>query len=435
MAATLEIHGLSLRRVGGFGCRLPLLSISKGEAVALVGASGSGKSSLIRAILGLRCGVGHTVEGEVQAFGQPWPRDAELARLLLRTRVTFLPQDARAALDPTASIVNQIARATGRSQADAIAALAALGVAAGLRYPHAASGGELQRALMAMATMRGASLLVCDEPTAHLDDTSCMAVVAAIAAHCGRGGAALVATHDERLLTALPVRRLVEHEGAFVERMPAAPAWPVLSAARQQTSEPRLTGAGLAVRRGGATLFSGVDVALVAGRALAVCGPSGVGKTTLARALVGRIPVDEGKIERRPDCGLVALVSQDAAGSLTPGRTLRSLAEETRGRDVDVAMLAQELGLAAARLDAPVESLSGGEARRGALLRALAAGPDVLVLDEPTESLDRDHALRVARVLRRCCDEGRIAIACVTHDRDFAASFGDDVLDLRGRPA
>jgi ABC-type sulfate/molybdate transport systems ATPase subunit len=66
------------------------------------------------------------------------------------------------------------------------------------------------------------------------------------------------------------------------------------------------------------------------------------------------------------------------------------------------------------------------------VLRALAAAPEVLVLDEPTESLDRDSAVRVARALRRRCEEQGVAIACVTHDRAFAASFGDAVLEMGG---
>ena len=435
VSALLEIHGLALQRAGGFACRLPELCLRAGECASLVGPSGSGKSSLLRAMFGLRCGDGVRVTGETRAFGEPWPLDPKGASTLLRTRVAFVAQDARAAMDPTATVAAQIARAAGCDVPAAAAALAAFGVPAGRRHPHASSGGELQRALFAVATLRGAALMACDEPTAHLDDASCMAVANAIATHCARGGAAIVATHDERLLAALPTRRHVAHEGAFVEGAPAATPWPSMRAAMPRADEPVLTAKGLAVRRGDATVFSGIDVALLAGRSLAVCGPSGVGKTTLARALVGRIQVDQGSVVRRPGCGLVALVSQDAAGSLTPGRTLRSLATETSVEQMDVAAIAQELGLADAQLDADVSSLSGGEARRGALLRALCADPSVLVLDEPTESLDRESALRVARALRRRCEERRMAVACVTHDREFATSFGDELLELRGNTA
>lgn len=431
VSALLEIHGLALQRAGGFSCRLPELRLLGGQCAALVGESGSGKSSLLRAAFGLRCGDA-TTAGEVRAFGQTWPRDPAIVRGMLSRRVAFVAQDARAALDPTATVAAQVARATHHTEAEADAALVALGVVAGARHPHMASGGELQRALFAVASLRGAELLVCDEPTAHLDDASCAVVANAIASHCARGGAALVATHDERLLASLPVRRFVARDGAFVEGAAAPTAWPSLRAANPSSDEPLLVGRGLAKRHDGRTVFSGLDVALVAGRSLAVCGPSGVGKTTLARALVGRIAVDEGTVVRQPGCGLVTMLSQDAAGSLTPGRTLRSLATETCVKGCDIASIAEELGLADAQLDAPVASLSGGEARRGAVLRALAAGPAVLVLDEPTESLDRDSAVRVARALRRRCDERRVAIACVTHDREFAASFGDDVLELGG---
>ena len=92
VTALLEIRGLALQRAGGFACRLPELCLRAGECASLVGPSGSGKSSLLRAMFGLRCGDGVRVTGETRAFGEPWPRDPKGSSTLLRTRVAFVAQ-------------------------------------------------------------------------------------------------------------------------------------------------------------------------------------------------------------------------------------------------------------------------------------------------------------------------------------------------------
>ena len=430
MRPVLEIRELVVQREG-FACELPSLALARGETAALVGPSGCGKSSVLRAVFGLPNGRCAAARGEVAFSGTRWPADTEAARSLLRDKVAFFAQDAKSALDPTATILAQLARASGRSENDCDAALRELGVEAGRRHPHKVSGGEAQRAMFALAALRGAELLVADEPTAHLDDVACARVAEAIVAHCARGGATLLATHDARLLAALPLRQFVFDGGSFREGGCGPRPWPSLSAASSRGGEEVLVAEQVAVQRGARTLFRGVSATARAGRVLAVVGPSGVGKTSFAHALVGRVRPSEGRIERRVR-GLVAYVSQDARGSLTPSRTLRSLAMETKAEGVDLEQLARELALPTSTLDKTAAQLSGGEQRRGAILRAIAAAPAVLVLDEPTASLDRDSAERVARLVRKQCEDRGLAVVCITHDDAFARGLGDERLELRG---
>ena len=426
----LDIRELVVQREG-FACALPSLALVRGETAALVGPSGCGKSSVLRAMFGLPNGRCATARGVVECNGTRWPADADAARRLLRDNVSFFAQDAKSALDPVATIVAQLARASGRSENECDVALRGLGVEAGRRHPHAVSGGEAQRAMFALAALRGAELLVADEPTAHLDDVACARIAEALAAHCARGGATLLATHDPRLLAALPMRQFVFDGGSFREGCSGPKPWPSLSAASMSGSEAVLVAEQVAVQRDGRTLFRGVSATARAGRVLAVVGASGVGKTSFAQALVGRVLPSEGRVERRVR-GLVAYVSQDARGSLTPSRTLRSLAMETKADGVDLEQLAKELALPTSTLDKTAAQLSGGEQRRGAILRALAAAPAALVLDEPTASLDRDSAERVARLVRKQCEDRGLAVVCITHDESFAASLGDERLELRG---
>jgi peptide/nickel transport system ATP-binding protein len=432
VTAVLEIRELALRRVDGFACQLPQLTLRRGECAALVGPSGCGKSSLLRAAFGLPNGQCVQSGGDVMLLGQRFVPFSASAQKSLASEIAFLAQDARAALDPTASLAAQVARASNATLRDANAALLRLGVDSAARAPHAVSGGEAQRAMFAVAQLRRAPLWVCDEPTAHLDDAACAIVAAAIAAHCEASGAALLATHDTRLLRALSCRTLHSEGGTFASNVDRAAPWPTLRAASRDEAEPLILATQLLARRGDRVLFSHLDLQAKAGRVLAIRGASGVGKTTLGRMLARRVRPDAGSVEWRIGDGMVAMVSQDAGGSLTPSRTLRSLARETKRCDVDLDAIANELALPIACLDRDTRELSLGEQRRGALLRALAADPKALVLDEPTASLDLESAELVARAIRRRCDERGCAVVCITHDDELAASLADEQITLDG---
>ncbi len=432
VTAVLEIRELALRRVDGFACQLPRLTLRRGECAALVGPSGCGKSSLLRAAFGLPNGQCVQSGGDVMLLGQRFVPCSASAQKSLASEVAFLAQDARAALDPTASLAAQVARAANATLLDANAALLRLGVDSAERAPHAVSGGEAQRAMFAVAQLRRAPLWVCDEPTAHLDDAACAIVAAAISAHCEASGAVLLATHDARLLRALSCRTLHSDGGTFASNVDRAAPWPTLRAASRDEAEPVILATQLLARRGGRVLFSNLDLQAKAGRVLAVRGASGVGKTTLGRMLARRVRPDSGSVEWRIGDGMVAMVSQDAGGSLTPLRTLRSLARESKRGDADVEAIANELALPVACLDRDTRELSIGEQRRAAILRALAADPKALVLDEPTASLDRESAELVARAIRRRCDERGCAVVCITHDDALAASLADEQITLDG---
>ncbi|MEC7584158.1 MAG: ATP-binding cassette domain-containing protein, partial [Planctomycetota bacterium] len=127
----------------------------------------------------------------------------------------------------------------------------------------------------------------------------------------------------------------------------------------------------------------------------------------------------------------VQLLSQDAYASLTPGRTLRSMLKEVSAPYFDAEAQAAELSLPVAVLDRTAAEMSGGERRRAALLRAMAVNPDVLVLDEPTASLDHESALAVVEALLSLRDQRRVALVVITHDQDLARSVANRIVLLR----
>ncbi|MBA3555799.1 MAG: ABC transporter ATP-binding protein [Gemmatimonadales bacterium] len=206
---------------------------------------------------------------------------------------------------------------------------------------------------------------------------------------------------------------------------------------------------GLAVRYGSSNLaLDGVSCEVMAGRLLAVVGPNGSGKTTLVRAISGLVRLQRGEVRvedkplgewPRPALARVmAVVSQgeEAAFPLrvdetvmlgrypwlgafaAPGATDRSAVADALHR-CDVAAFAGRT----------IDSLSGGEWQRVRLARALAQEPRILLLDEPTTSLDVRHEMELFELVRRLVDGG-LAGLVITHHINLAARYADRMILL-----
>jgi putative ABC transport system ATP-binding protein len=184
---------------------------------------------------------------------------------------------------------------------------------------------------------------------------------------------------------------------------------------------PRLAGVSLALQDGGITVLQG---------------PSGSGKSTLLR-LLNRLAA--------PDAGIVRYRGEDLtardvlahrrevgmvfqAPVLFPGTVADNLAV-ARPADPPAALL-ERAGLPASFLTREVGTLSGGEAQRACLARALGTRPRVLLMDEPTSALDHDATMVIERLARTLADDG-VPIVLVSHDRAQAARLGDRVVGLR----
>ena len=168
------------------------------------------------------------------------------------------------------------------------------------------------------------------------------------------------------------------------------------------------------------------------GEIVALLGESGAGKTTLMRVLAGHLVPDAGGVTRPERRTAVQLVCQDAFGSLTPGRTLRGLLLEARAPYFDAAAGVNSVELSEDVLQRTAAQMSGGERRRAALLRALAVQPDVLLLDEPTASLDRGAAIKVIENLLTMQRSRALALVIVTHDAELAQAIAHRAFEIRG---
>jgi zinc/manganese transport system ATP-binding protein len=210
-----------------------------------------------------------------------------------------------------------------------------------------------------------------------------------------------------------------------------------------------------AVRLGGRTIWSDLSLSIARGEFVAILGPNGAGKSTLVKAVLGLLPLAAGQasvLGRRPG------EANNRIGYL-PQR--RNFDADTRIRGIDIVQLgldgsrwgipipglptrrreaarvAEVLALVGATeyADKPIGELSGGEQQRLLIAQALVRRPDLLLLDEPLDSLDLPNQAAVAALVRRICREENVAVLLVAHDINPILSYLDRVVYIAGGAA
>jgi ABC-type glutathione transport system ATPase component len=442
-------------------------SVAPGEMLALVGESGSGKTTTAMAIPRLLPAVAVTA-GRILLDGTDMAALSGAALRRVRGRdIGVVFQDPTAALNRSMRVGAQIAEALrlhkGASRADAWAQAVLLLDEMGIpdpgkrarHYPHAFSGGMRQRVMLACALACGPKLLIADEPSTGLDPVLTAQILQLLARLRRQLGlAVLLVSHDLALVARYADTVHVLRHGATVERgraraVLAAPARDYTRALRDARASAvpapapdaaaevlRVEQLGVSYGRDAAPSLRDINFSLRRGECLGIVGASGSGKTTLARALLqmvrheGRVVLAGQALGALRGAALCAarrrlqVVFQDPAGSFNPHKTVGEIiaeawrlggvrAADEAGRAAGLLAL---VGLEAALLGRLPANLSGGQAQRVAIARALAADPALIVLDEPTSSLDvltQDGLLGLLGDLARTRGLGYIVI---THD-------------------
>lgn len=446
-------------------------TLGAGECLALVGASGSGKSQTCLAPFGLSAGL---ATGSARQMGREIIGLSEAELRPLRARdVGFVFQQPMTALTPHLTVGRQLseawrqAGATRPRRADLVRALDRVGLPRPDelldQYPHRLSGGQRQRVMIAAAIAHRPRLLIADEPTTALDAPLRAGILELLSTLRGEDGLALllvshdlaaVADHADRVLVlnqgrveeALerPVfdrverpytRALIAASPRLSDEPPALPpvGAPLLSASCIGVSFVRA-----GARRGLFSAVSDASIEVAEGEGLALIGGSGSGKSTLARAIARLGPMQAGEVlwrgEPLPARGKMSPASrryiqpvfQDPVASLDPRwRVADIVAEPMRyllpgldaaQRSARVTAGLEEVGLDAAFADRRPSQLSGGQAQRVAIARALVSDPDMLLLDEATSALDVLVAGRVLDLLAELQRRRRLAILFISHD-------------------
>ena len=403
-------------------------------------------------------------------------------RNLRGSRIAYVAQSAAAAFNPAHRLIEQYAeaptqhglreRAECETEAQDLYARLQLPDPGriGFRYPHQVSGGQLQRAMTAMAMACRPDLIVFDEPTTALDVTTQIEVLAAIRDVVHQfGTAAIYVTHDLAVVAQMADRIMVLRHGLLVEegntrRMLEAPEqaytkalWQVRSfrkpeADTEKETPPLLRLDGITASYGeGVPVLKGISFDIHKKRTVAVVGESGSGKSTAARAITGLLPPSAGDIlyrgERLPGATAqrnkdqlrkIQMIYQSADTALNPKQRIRNiigrpvefyLGRRGRERDERVRALLSMIELEPdSFIDRLPSELSGGQKQRIGIARALAAEPELIICDEVTSALDQLVAEDILKLLQRLQDELSLSYMFITHDIGTVRAISDEVV-------
>jgi len=460
------------------------LTLARGEVLGLIGESGAGKSSLGLAAAGFTRPGCRVRQGEVWFDGVDLLKAGERHCQQLRgRRIAYVAQSAAAAFNPARRLLDQtiesaLAQGLPRSTAHARARQLYRQLSLpdpdtfGDRYPHQASGGQLQRAMTAMAMICQPDLIIFDEPTTALDVTTQVDVLAAIRdAIQHSGSAALYITHDLAVVAQMAQRIMVLKHGKRVEEAPTgqmleAPTqaytrslWAVrqlIKAVEPPPSAQILSVEHLSAHYGQVQVLDDINITVPQGQTTAIIGESGSGKSTLARCITGLLGVSGGTVRfadqllapRYSDRPLeqlrqIQLVYQSADTALNPKQTVRELigrplafyhALDGARRQQRLLELMEMIELPAAHLSRLPGELSGGQKQRVAIARALAAEPRLIICDEVTSALDKLIQQGIINLLLRLQKELDVSYLFITHDIATVRAIADRVVVMhRGR--
>ena len=493
------------------------LDLIKGQVLALVGESGSGKSVTAMGVLGL-LSANALVSGSavLDCCRQNQELVGAAREILDQVRgehVGVIFQEPTTALDPLFTIGDQIAEAiaihgegkrkrTTLRQRRAVRtqvlnALSRAGLGGDQReteriadsYPHQLSGGQLQRACIALATANNPSVLIADEPTTALDVTVQAEILDLLRQLASEGVAVLLITHDMGVVADVADAVAVMRHGRIIERgdvrtIFASPshdytrqllaAVPRLNSLRGGAGDAASEGDGVASRVGDSAqplvhienldvvyrngrrqvhAVRGVSFDIARGQVLGLVGESGSGKSTIAGTLTGLVPIHSGSVQvdglevagasgrkLRGVRSQTGIVFQNPASSLNPRRSVgasigQPLQLHTNLTNAQRRQRVNEL-LEAVRLPASMaqrypHEMSGGQRQRVAIARALALQPQLLIADEPTSALDVSVQAVVLELLASLQHELGFACLFVSHDLAVVEQVASQVVVLR----
>ncbi len=471
------------------------LKVEAGETLALVGESGSGKSVSALSILRLLPSPPVVYpQGDIFFRGESLLHASEKTLRQVRgNKIAMIFQEPMVSLNPLHSVEKQLYEVLSlhrgmrreAARAEILTCLDRVGIRNARQrlgdFPHQLSGGERQRVMIAMALLTKPELLIADEPTTALDVTvqaQILALLHELRQELNMG--LLFITHNLGIVRKLADNVAVMQNGKCVEQnrtdaLFTAPAHPYTQ--RLINSEPAgdpvpltpgaaplLQVENLAVRFpirkgilkrvvGHNEVVKAVSFALRPGETLGLVGESGSGKSTTGLALLrliasqGKIHFDGQPIDRwnrkqmLPVRHRIQVVFQDPNSSLNPRLNVQQIIEEgllvhqpeltSAAREQEVIRVMEEVGLdPETRRRFPGE-FSGGQRQRIAIARALILKPALIILDEPTSSLDRTVQAQILTLLKELQQTHRLAYIFISHDLQVVRALCHQVIVLR----
>jgi peptide/nickel transport system ATP-binding protein len=457
------------------------LTLHRGEVLGLIGESGAGKSTIGLAAMAFARPGCRISGGEIRFDGTDLMAASERTRRALRgVRIAYVAQSAAAAFNPAHRLIDQFTETPvqhgvkGRAGAESDARdfyhrlLLPDPDHIGFRYPHQVSGGQLQRAMTAMAMACRPDLIIFDEPTTALDVTTQIEVLATIRDIVEQfDTAALYITHDLAVVAQMADRIMVLRYGELVEEadtrtMMSAPTadytktlWAVRSfrktAAPDENPEPLVTVEHVTAAYGPVPVLHDVSFTIHAGATVAVVGESGSGKSTAARVITGLLPPASGRVlfrgqplpgsyKKRSKDQLrhAQMIYQMPDTAINPRQRIRDiigrpltfyLGLKGQAREQRIRNLLEMIELDPDQfIDRHPGELSGGQKQRICIARALAAEPAFILCDEVTSALDQVVAEEILKLLDRLQQKLHLGYMFITHDLATVRAIADEVV-------
>jgi peptide/nickel transport system ATP-binding protein len=485
-AVLLEIQGLCIEGQSDEAWHAIVkgvdLTLRRGEVLGLIGESGAGKSTIGLAAMGYARPGCRITAGSIR-FDSVYLTDVSEAerRKIRGARIAYVAQSAAASFNPAHRIIDQYAEAPlqhgvmGEAEAKrtAVDLFRRLRLPdaehIGFRYPHQVSGGQLQRAMTAMAMACRPDLIIFDEPTTALDVTTQIEVLAAIKDIVQQfNTAAIYITHDLAVVAQMADRVMVLRYGELVEEAPTGEMlanpqqaytkslWAVRSLRKEE--EPG-EGALLRVRgvdagySAAVKVLQDISVEVPRGRTVAVVGESGSGKSTLARVITGLLPPLKGQVvfdgkplppalkgRSKDMLRRLQMIYQSPDTALNPRRRVRDILcrplQFHRGltgkaRERRIVELLEMIELDERFIDRLPGELSGGQKQRICIARALAVEPELIICDEVTSALDQIVAEGILKLLLRLQKELTVSYLYITHDLATVKAIADWIVVMR----
>ena len=462
------------------------LDLKKGEVLGLIGESGAGKSTVGLAAMGFTRDGCRISSGSVEFDGVDLvTASAAVKRGMLGKRIAYVAQSAAASFNPAHRLLDQHTEAPvqhrlqsrSESELDGMELYRRLRLPdpdnIGFRYPHQVSGGQLQRAMTAMAMSCRPDLIIFDEPTTALDVTTQIEVLAAIRDIVDQfDTAAIYITHDLAVVAQMADRIKVllrgdEVEEADTRSMLSDPKedytkslWAIRSFQRPSKpgvlkgATPILAMKNVSASYGKSPVLFGVDFDIHAGRTLAVVGESGSGKSTAARCITGLLSPSQGHIEfngealpldyrkrSKDQLRQAQMIYQMADTALNPrsrigdiiGRPVQfysGLTGTAKRKRVEELLVQIEME-PSQYIDRLPGELSGGQKQRIGIARALAAEPQFIICDEVTSALDQLVAEGILKLLAQLQDDLGLSYMFITHDLATVRAISDEVVVMK----